>query len=80
MTYSVQKSPSGEWREVLIDCDENNELRYIIAKNATPASKLFIEPSMSTITGDNLEVCPQSALVMDEVIARFSHKNPGFPH
>ncbi|CAG2122938.1 unnamed protein product, partial [Medioppia subpectinata] len=72
--HKFVKSPSGQWREVLIDCDKSGELRYIIANNQTPASKLFIDPSVQS---DNLEVCPQSALVMDQVIARFSRKNPG---
>ncbi len=61
----------------MIDFDDNKELRYVIANSQTPASKLFVDPIE---TSDNLEVCPQSAVVVDEVISRLSQQKSGNYH
>lgn len=42
-----QKNERGEWREILIDCDTNGELRYVISRNPTPASKVFVDVSIN---------------------------------
>jgi NADH dehydrogenase [ubiquinone] 1 alpha subcomplex assembly factor 7 len=72
--HKFVRFPNGQWREVLIDFDDNKELRYVIANSQTPACKLFVDPIE---TSDNLEVCPQSAVVIDEVISRFSQQKSG---
>ena len=40
--HKFQKNPEGKWREVLIDFNSQEQLRYIISRNETPASKTLI--------------------------------------
>ena len=58
----------------MIDFDDNYELRYVMARNPTPASKLFIDPIE---TSNHLEVSPQSALIVDDVIERLNQNKCG---
>lgn len=74
--HKFVKPPNGDQlREVLIDFDDKKELRYVLANGDTPASKLLANDL--TKISDNLEVSPQSALIVDQIISKFSQKNPG---
>ena len=45
-----------------------------MARNPTPASKLFIDPIE---TSNHLEVSPQSALIVDDVVERLNQNKCG---
>lgn len=49
----LQKTEKG-WREVLIDCDENQKLYFRISAEETASVKMLIRPPLST--GDRLEL------------------------
>ncbi|KAK9876315.1 hypothetical protein WA026_012614 [Henosepilachna vigintioctopunctata] len=65
--HKFQKTEYG-YREILIDIGEKEgSFRYIIARNDTPASKAFIQPSESR---DHFEVSPESLLIIKTIANR----------
>lgn len=54
--------------------DKNEQLRYVIARGHTPASKLYIN---SSETGNHLEVNPQSALAVENIASRLNQTGSG---
>ena len=69
---------NSEWRELLVDIDpaDTCSLRWIKAKNATPALKLFAADfATSKIFGDHLEVCPQTVVHIENIIDRINSRD-----
>ncbi|XP_045583693.2 LOW QUALITY PROTEIN: protein arginine methyltransferase NDUFAF7, mitochondrial [Procambarus clarkii] len=67
--HKIRRMEEG-WREVLIDIDEGDgphHLRYVLARGATPATKVFIQPEE---TRDEIEVCPEAAVLCEELASR----------
>lgn len=67
--HKFRKTDNG-WREVLIDIDEGDgphHLRYLLSREATPASKIFIKPD--EIRND-IEVSPETAVFCGELAMR----------
>lgn len=75
--HKFKRNETGEWREVLIDFENgpNNKdiLRYVLARNETPASKVYIPED---VQGNDFEVCPEAALLVDKIAKRLNN-NPG---
>ncbi|XP_074596791.1 protein arginine methyltransferase NDUFAF7, mitochondrial [Brevipalpus obovatus] len=63
--HKFQKSSDGEWREVLIDIDNEGKFRYIISRHPTPACKSLISEKHKCMT--HLEVCPQAFVILDKI-------------
>ncbi|KAI1287060.1 Protein arginine methyltransferase NDUFAF7, mitochondrial [Halotydeus destructor] len=74
--HKFQKNEQGQYREVLIDFDDKTEeLRYVIARNETPATKVFIDKDeVST----HFEVSPQTALIVNQVADNLNRNNGCF--
>ncbi|XP_064099152.1 protein arginine methyltransferase NDUFAF7, mitochondrial-like isoform X2 [Macrobrachium nipponense] len=67
--HKFRKTDNG-WREVLIDIDEGDgphHLRYLLSREGTPASKVFIK---SGETRDDFEVSPETAVFCSELAMR----------
>ncbi|RZC33247.1 NADH dehydrogenase [ubiquinone] complex I, assembly factor 7 -like [Asbolus verrucosus] len=66
--HKFQKTSEG-YREILIDVDPAKEFsfRYIVAREETPASKLFLK---STETREHLEVSPESLVLCKKISER----------
>jgi NADH dehydrogenase [ubiquinone] 1 alpha subcomplex assembly factor 7 len=73
--HKLRKTDTGKWAEVLIDFDEKDELRYVISRHETPATKTLIDPSESST---HIEVCPQSAIITSQVTERINKTNGCF--
>jgi NADH dehydrogenase [ubiquinone] 1 alpha subcomplex assembly factor 7 len=63
--HKYQKTDDG-YREVLVDVDSNKEhsFRYVVARDETPTSKLFIKP---TEKREHLEVSPESLILCKKI-------------
>ncbi|KAB7497583.1 NADH dehydrogenase [ubiquinone] complex I, assembly factor 7 [Armadillidium nasatum] len=68
--HKLKKTEKG-WREILIDIKDSNEipengeeLRYIISRESTPASKLLLDPEEQK---EEVEVCPDAGLLVKEL-------------
>ncbi|XP_015785995.1 protein arginine methyltransferase NDUFAF7, mitochondrial-like [Tetranychus urticae] len=75
--HKFQKNESGEWREILVDIDANEELRYIISRHPTPASKLLITHDHD-LSLDHLEICPEAALTVEKIAERLNRNDGCF--
>jgi NADH dehydrogenase [ubiquinone] 1 alpha subcomplex assembly factor 7 len=60
----VRDRTSKQWRELLIDYDNNQELRFCIARQPTLSARLLIPENFQ---GDHIEVCPEAALQLERV-------------
>lgn len=60
----VRDKSTGKWRELLIDYDKNEELRYCIATMPRLSTRLLVPENFP---GDHLEVCPEAALQLEKV-------------
>ena len=71
---------NSDWRELLVDIDpaNPNSLRWIKAKNPTPALKLFAT-DFANIEGDQLEVCPQTIVHIESIVDRINIHDGLFP-
>ncbi|XP_017781234.1 PREDICTED: NADH dehydrogenase [ubiquinone] complex I, assembly factor 7 homolog [Nicrophorus vespilloides] len=67
--HKFQKTDKG-FREILIDINREKDLefRYIIARDETPASKLFADASD---TREHIEVSPESLVLVKDLASRF---------
>lgn len=70
----VKDPVSKQWRELLIDYDQNENLRFCISKNPSLASRLLIPPDFQ---GDHVEVCPEAALLLEKVSKRLNKNGKG---
>ncbi|XP_068239794.1 protein arginine methyltransferase NDUFAF7, mitochondrial [Palaemon carinicauda] len=67
--HKFRKTDRG-WREVLIDIDEGDgphHLRYLLSRESTPASKIFIKTDEPR---DDFEVSPETAVFCGELAMR----------
>ncbi|XP_074845767.1 protein arginine methyltransferase NDUFAF7, mitochondrial isoform X2 [Carettochelys insculpta] len=66
--HKFQRTEHG-WREVLIDIDPNvpNQLRFVLAPSATPATAYFIQGKE---TRDHVEVCPDAGVLIQRLACR----------
>lgn len=60
----VRDGTTKKWRELLIDYDKNEELRFCIGRQPTLAARLLIPEDFH---GDHIEVCPEAALQLERV-------------
>lgn len=70
----VKDPVSKQWRELLIDYDQNQNLRFCISKNPSLTSRLLIP---SEFQGDHIEVCPEAALLLEKVSKRLNKSGKG---
>ncbi|XP_053204489.1 protein arginine methyltransferase NDUFAF7, mitochondrial-like [Panonychus citri] len=73
--HKFQKNEAGEWREVLVDINANEELRYVLSRHPTPASKLLITQNHHDLNLDHLEICPEAALVVENISKRLNNND-----
>ncbi|XP_023950556.2 protein arginine methyltransferase NDUFAF7 homolog, mitochondrial [Bicyclus anynana] len=57
--HKFEKTEEG-WREVLIDLDENDKLRYRISANETQATRVLVRPPLDAGDRKALEISPRS--------------------
>lgn len=75
--HKLQKTHNGDFREILIDLNNNSEnFRYIIANNETPAVKLFMSQQKNNEIRDHVEFSPES-LLLSRNLARKLAENGG---
>lgn len=81
--YCQQRVDNNQWREVLIDLSNDpSRLRWIQAKNDTPASKL-LAPLLSTESDQqpegelHFEICPDMLLMLDRIVKRINQSGDG---
>lgn len=68
---SLQWTASG-WREVLVDIDPKNQLRFVLAPGPTPASAAYTNllPPPPLAEGEQEEVCPEGLVAIEELAMR----------
>nr|XP_006135286.1 protein arginine methyltransferase NDUFAF7, mitochondrial [Pelodiscus sinensis] len=66
--HKFQRTEQG-WREVLIDIDPKvpDQLRFVLAPSATPASEYFIQDQE---TRDHVEICPDAGIIIQRLTDR----------
>lgn len=65
---------SNAWRELLIDYDHREELRFCISKQPSLSTHLLIP---SDFEGNHIEVCPQAALHVEKVATQLNKVGKG---
>ncbi|KAK7016750.1 NADH dehydrogenase [ubiquinone] complex I, assembly factor 7 [Halocaridina rubra] len=71
--HKFRKTPKG-WREVLVDIDEGDgphHLRYLLSREATPASKILIKNDEKR---DDVEVSPDTVRLCGELATRIEEQ------
>lgn len=61
-------------RDLLIDYDNKEELRFCISKNPSLAARLLIPQDFK---GDHIEICPEAALQLEKVAKRMNKTGKG---
>ncbi|XP_025902749.1 protein arginine methyltransferase NDUFAF7, mitochondrial [Nothoprocta perdicaria] len=66
--HKFQRTDRG-WREVLVDEDPEvpDQLRFVLAPSATPATQNFIQPEE---TREHVEVCPEAGVLVQRLAHR----------
>jgi len=73
--YKFVRDPKTDsWRDLLIDYDERENLRYCIANQPSLSSRLLVPQDFR---GNHIEVCPEGALQMEKVAKRLDQSNNG---
>lgn len=70
----VRDPKSRGWRELLIDYDKSENLRFCIARQPSLSSTLLIPKNFP---GDHIEVCPEAALTLEKVTKRLNASGKG---
>jgi len=70
----VRDPTTHQWRELLIDYSPEEELRYCISRNPSLSTRLLIPQGFK---GDHIEVCPQAALLLDNVAKSLNKTSKG---
>lgn len=70
----VRDPTTNAWRELVIDYDANQELRFCISRQPSLASRLLIPENFK---GNHFEVCPQAALQLERVSERLNSSRKG---
>jgi NADH dehydrogenase [ubiquinone] 1 alpha subcomplex assembly factor 7 len=60
----VRDRTTKKWRELLIDYDKNQDLRFCIARQPTLSARLLVPEDFQ---GDHFEACPEAALQLERV-------------
>lgn len=72
--HKFQRNEKGVWCEIMVDYDEKQELRFVLSKGSTPASKVLIREEIVKEM-DHLEVCPDAGIITDKIVDRFNKSN-----
>lgn len=67
--HKFQKTEDG-WREILIDMDENNKLRYRMAANETQTVKVLVRPPLDAGDRMDLEISPRALGIAKQLANR----------
>lgn len=70
----VRDPKTNSWRELLIDYNSKEELRFCIARQPSLSTRLLIPENFQ---GDHIEVCPQAALHLERVSKRLNATSSG---
>lgn len=70
----IRDPKSKQWRELLVDYNQNEELRLCIASQPSLSSRLLIPENFQ---GDHIEVCPQAALQLERVTKQLNASKRG---
>lgn len=74
--HKFRKNENGEWREILVDyetpssANSKENLRYVLSRSETPASKAYIPP---TAKEQDYEVCPDALVFMQKIVQRLNN-------
>lgn len=60
----VRDQKTNKWRELFIDYDQKEELRFCIGQQPTLSTRLLVPEEFQ---GTHLEVCPEAALCLEKV-------------
>ena len=72
--HKFQRNDKGVWCEVMVDFDDKEELRFVLSRGPTPASKLFIKEDLVKDV-DHMEVCPEAGVITEKIADRFNASN-----
>jgi len=72
--HKFQRNERGEWREIFVDFDDKEELRFVLSRNETPACKVLLRPEL-TAEQKHIEVCPTSGVIVHKVMDRVNAPN-----
>ena len=73
--YKFVRDPkSNSWRDLLIDYDAQENLRFSISKVPSLSSRLLVPQNFS---GDHLEVCAEGAIQLEKVAKRLEASQSG---
>lgn len=70
----VRDPKSGSWRELLIDYDQNENLRFCISNTPSLSTHLLIPKDFA---GEHIEVSPESVLTLERVAKRLNKSTKG---
>lgn len=70
----VRDPASKKWRELLVDYDDRENLRFCISRKPSLSTRLLVPENFQ---GDHLEVCPQAALELEKVAKRLNKAGSG---
>jgi len=72
--HKFQRNDKGDWCEVLVDYDVDDELRFVLSRGPTPASRILVQEDQVRDL-EHLEVCPDSGIITDKIVDRFNRSN-----
>lgn len=70
----VREKTTKRWRELMIDYDQKEDLRFCIGREPNLAARLLIPENFQ---GNHIEVCPEAALCLEKVAKRLSSSQSG---
>lgn len=70
----VRDPKTKKWRELLVDYDEKENLRFCISRQPSLSTRLLVPKDFQ---GDHIEVCPQAALELEKVAKRLNEAGSG---
>lgn len=74
--HKFRRNDKGEWREILVDyetsqsANSKENLRFVLSRNETPASKAYIPPG---IEANDYEASPDSIVFVDKIVKRLNN-------
>lgn len=70
----VREQKSNKWRELLIDYDQQERLRFCIGRQPTLSTRLLVPEEFQ---GNHIEVCPEAALCLEKVAKHLNNSQNG---
>lgn len=70
----VRDPKTKQWRELIIDYDKDENLRFCISNQPSLATKLLIPKDFDE---DHIEVCPEAALIAEKVTKKLNSSGKG---